>query len=159
MPVDNLTLNYAENHVSMYESSAGTDVMQNHHEAMDCMNCEAFIKLGIEAFHWLVKADTLIRQEILDDDSDMDFDEMEKCIQTLAVRWLGPCQVANEWIDTQIRRGFTVDNLEEFRQCETEMRSIVDFFQADSDNLTTPIKAQQDRAIEEHNNGATAEFV
>lgn len=159
MPADNLTFRYAENHVTMYEQGADQQILQDHREAMDCLNCEAFLQIGIEAFNWLTKADHIIRRGVLDGCADIDFAEMEQSIQNLAIRWLGPCDFANEWIDLQIRRGFTVEGLEEFRRCEAEMRAIVAFFSKDPEELSDSLRARRDQAIEDLNNGETAEFV
>ena len=36
-----------------------------------------------------------------------------------------PCELAKQWINVQIGRGFTLENLDEFRECESEVRAVV----------------------------------
>lgn len=92
---------------------------QQHTEAMDCRDCEEFIQSGLEAFKWLCRSEQLVRQASyrglcqFDDDTRSAFDMLYRA-------WLKPCDFAEEWIQKQVARGYTLDNLEEFRDaCES----------------------------------------
>jgi hypothetical protein len=130
-------------------------VIKNHLEAMECRDCEDILQLGIDAFHWLNRADEYIRGAVYngmeyDADSDEAIRELFKC-------WLRPCDPVNKWIDTQIQRGYHPENLDEFRKCEKEVRSIVKSL--DADVMTDAMRDLRDRALAEHRDGKTAAMV
>ena len=56
MATDSLVFRTAERHVNNYTRES-SGLMAEHREAMDCRDCEAFLQLAIEAFHWLIRAD------------------------------------------------------------------------------------------------------
>lgn len=113
----------AKQHIQQFSDEAD-DFLQEHHEAIECLNCESYLQLGIEAFRWLRRADaavtTFARQGKLTPTIAID-----AAIESLYRGWLVPCAFADRWIDTQASRGFQLKNLTAFRECETEARSIV----------------------------------
>lgn len=142
--------------VSVRDVNRLSHLIDAHREAMDCRDCEAFLQLGIDAFNWLVRADKLLRKAECANHAE-NAAKVHNCIQTLLIAWLETCDAANKWVREQLRRGFTVDNLDEFRKCEEEVRAIVDSFENDS--LTDAMCDLRDASLVEHRNGETAEFV
>jgi hypothetical protein len=129
--------------------------MKSHHEAMECLDCDDLLKVGIDAFQWLVRADEVIRSAVY---SGMEYDaESDQILQRLFREWLAPCEWVNQWIAVHQQRGYDLAHLEAFRKCEQEVRSIVKSM--DADVMTDPMRELRDLAIEEHRNGETAEFI
>ena len=93
---------------------------------MDCRDCEAFLQMGIDAFHWILRADTALRTA--DVDGKIAYTaELEQSLESLAKAWLKPCDLAERLIKLQQERNFEPGNLGEFRECCKEMRAIVEF--------------------------------
>ncbi len=158
MKTDYLAFRNAEKHVQSY-SKESQDVMERHAEAMDCRNCEAFLQMGIDAFEWLMRADRAFRMAIFRGEKEYDA-ESEKSLRNLCKNWLVPCEVAEKWIETQLTRGYEIDNLAEFRECVSEMSAIVGADdEEDNTTIPKPIVAFRNSAIDEHRNGQTTEFI
>lgn len=64
MQHESLTFRTARKHLENLQAEA--DVMMAHHEAMECHDCEALVQLGIDAFDWVMRADSDIRQSLAD---------------------------------------------------------------------------------------------
>jgi hypothetical protein len=149
----------ADKHVRNYEQE-GKDLMAEHREAMDCRDCETFLQLGIDAFHWLIRADRELRIALANGAEDAYSKEIADGFKVLCKAWLNPCEYANKWIAKQIEQQHSVENLAEFKKCCEEMEAIVEFNEnGDSDGLPLPIAHLRDEAISEFDNGQTAEFV
>jgi hypothetical protein len=152
-----LAYRFAQQHVKQFADVAHEEpVIREHYEAMDCLNCESYLQLGIDAFNWLIRADQAIRHAVYHGQCEHDC-ETDEAIEALFREWLPPCDFANEWIDAQHKRGYKVENLSQFRECEQEVRTIVKSF--DDHSLTDGMRQLRDEAIAEHRNGKTAEFV
>jgi hypothetical protein len=123
MSLSQLIIRTAQKHVKNYE--AETAVMMAHYQAMECLDCEAYLDLGIDAFGWIIKATKDVRKSALKSDDD-GIDEAEKLLRMLRKIWLGPCDWAEQWAELQIQRGFALPNLEKFRQCSKAMRQLVE---------------------------------
>ena len=52
-----LAFRNARNHVRDF-AFEGEELMAKHSQAMECRDCEAFLQMGIDAFHWILRADT-----------------------------------------------------------------------------------------------------
>jgi hypothetical protein len=148
-----LALREARRHV--YSFADESEIMRNHREAMECMDCEAVLQLGIDAYHWMILADETLRRCTYR--GDRCEAEMFQLLERLFREWLKPCSIANEWIAIHKSRGYDLANLEEFRKCEREVVAIVGSF--DGDAMTDPLREVRDSAVMEHRNGETAEFV
>jgi hypothetical protein len=148
-----VALRTARRHVNQFTDEC--EIMTASRDADECRDCEAVLQLGIDAFNWLIRADEFIRSALYEG---MDYDpEADEAIRELFKAWLRPCVPANKWIDTQQKRGYHVENLEKFRKCEREARSIVKSMEADG--MTDAMRKLRDDALTEHRNGETAEFV
>ncbi len=151
---DMLAYRTARRHVRSFEKES--KLTDNHRAAMDCFDCEAFLQLGIDAFHWLVLADETFRRAIFQGAAQYNA-KTDQAIKRLFVAWLRPCQRAMQWIDLQERRGYRVANLDEFRKCQEEVLAIAQSLE--SDVLTDAMRKLRDEALREHRHGKTAEFV
>ena len=159
---DTIALRTARHRINSFARVARRPVKQRRVKrtedaALDNMECEAFLQLGIDAFHWLVRADETIRKAIYTSDLPAD-PEMDRIIQDLFVQWLAPAEFAGRWIGMQQSNGLTPENLQEFVKCEAEVRAIVKSFDLDN-TLPAPMRALRDEAIAEHRDGQTAEFI
>jgi len=141
-------------------SKESADLMDRHAEAMDCWNCEAFLQMGIDAFHWLMRADRTARMAIYRGEKEHD-PAFENSLNQLCAGWLTVSHFAEQWIEKQLTLGYEIDNLEEFRDCVDEMKAIVESSKPGSSDLPLPgpIALLRDTAIDEHHNGETSEFV
>jgi hypothetical protein len=158
MLVDNFALRTARTIVASYARE--DEVLEQHQQATDCHDCDAFLRLGIDAFNWIIRADQLTRQALYDGTADFDFTAIDDAIGELCQLWLKACVRAEQWIALQQTHHSTLDNLEEFRACCQEMQAIAKARAAqESEELPDNLRPLRDKAIEEHRNGQTAEFI
>lgn len=122
MALPEVALRTAQLHVSNYEAESA--LMAAHQETLECLDCEAFLELGIDAFNWLLKATKVVRTVALREESDS-IERAEASLRTSRKAWLGPCDLAEKWATVQLERGFSIENLEQFRNCVLIMRQIV----------------------------------
>ncbi|HVA50529.1 MAG TPA: hypothetical protein VNH11_29560 [Pirellulales bacterium] len=147
MLLDNLAFRTARAWVHSFTGEYD-ELAARHQAAMDCLHCEAFLQLGIDAFHWLNRADQQLRQEIYAGRLEYDA-EVDEALGTLYRLWLRPYEDAEKWVAIQERRGYKIDNLELFRDCFREVRSLVD----SGDEIAGELAAIRDQAIEAHRSG------
>jgi hypothetical protein len=132
-----------------------TDWKTAHEEAMDCWDCQNFLQLGIDAFHWINRTDQEMRKAVYAGKKDYS-QEDALFLEKLYAEWLEPCLFAERWIAAQQSRGFSIDNLEEFRKCCEEVRAIVEELNG---TLSNPqFAAAQAAAVEAYRKGNTFEF-
>lgn len=122
MSISELTLRTATKHVKNFEEE--TVVMRDHYEAMECLDCETYLDLGIDAFTWISRATKAVRKVALETDHES-IEAAETSLRALRKMWLGPCDMAERWAGLLTKRGFTLPNLEKFRQCCDTMRQLV----------------------------------
>ena len=109
-----------------HTSGEGVDrILQAHTEAMDCRDCEDYLRLGLQAFNWLRTACKHIAEDIHSGQGVFN-EELEQSITELYANWLEPCAEAEEWAAQQEHRGYTVDTATEFRGCCQEARDILE---------------------------------
>lgn len=150
-----LAFRTARGFVARYEDESSDLVLNEHYEAQDCQECESFLQLGIDAFEWLMRADLAIRRAVYGGERDYDA-RMDENVTLLLRRWQEPCKVAELWIAEQIKRGYEVSNLEEFRKCCREVADILtpdeEFFRDDA------LVALRDEALDQFAQGQTDEL-
>ena len=114
---DNLTLAVARNRIRQYADESA-ELMQHHAEAMECRDGEEFLQRGIEALHWLIRAEEVMRAA--DADGLWPFDpNVRGVVDQLYVAWLEPKDFAERWISSLEHRGLIPDNVRAFRAaCE-----------------------------------------
>jgi hypothetical protein len=155
---NSLVLRAASDNLTLYEQYASDRGIVDHNHAMECLDCEACLQLGIDAFRWLVEADEVISCAVAKDIIEYD-EKVEAEILALFRRWLAPCEFANRWIDVQVKRGYQPDNLSEFRRCEAEVNAIVSSQDNTDRQMSDELIRMRDEALEEHRRGETSEFV
>jgi hypothetical protein len=147
------TLRIAQEHAEQYSK-----IMQQHYEAMDCFDCEAYLQSGIDTFRWFIRADRVIRLAIYKEVYGHD-PKIDQVLESLFRGWLVNCPKAEEWVTVQEKRGYTVSNLDEFRHCCEETRAIVESLDSDKPHvMDKPLISLRDEALQDYSNGQTAEF-
>jgi hypothetical protein len=152
---ESLALRLARQKVDSYTGEVD-EVLRRHYEAMDCVDCEAYLQLGIDAFRWLVWADEAIRRGVYAGKAEYD-SSVDGALRSLLVAWLQPRDFAEKWIEVQRTRGFEVDNADEFRRCCEEVQAIVRSFEDRS--LPEAMARLRDRALADYRDGKTTEFL
>jgi hypothetical protein len=138
-----------------FENETDDDVINLHRHAMDCQDCEDLLKIGIEAFQWIVRADQVLRQNL---DSIQDPTIFED-IDQLVLQWLRPVQKVQRLIDKHQKRNFELDHLSEFLECVETAKALAKEV-TDTERVIGPeLGSIFERAIEENANGETSEFV
>lgn len=138
------------------EFAEHSSVIRDHHDAMECRDCEDFLERGIHAFESLIRADQFFRLAVAE--GSLEYDPViEDALEKLFRVWLDPCDRAYKWVDSLHQRGLEIDNLDTFKRCETEVRAIVHHL--NDDQLTQPIRELRDAAVKEHRDGETAKFI
>ena len=152
---ETLAFRTARRHVNNFAGES-QELMKRHREAVECWECQAFLQLGIDAFDWLVRADAGYREAVYRRTAEYN-PEVDGELRRLFTEWLNPCTLANEWITVQLERGYTLDNLNRFRDCESEVRAIVDC--KDEDSMSDALRELRDKSLKEYHDGQTAEFI
>lgn len=124
--------------------------MARYKLAMDCRDCEDFLRLGVDAFWWLSRADELVRDAVFSGRQPYDAD-IDEAIALLYKTWLKPCALADQWIKVQRDRNFVVDGLDEFRRCVAEVTAIV----RNSKEVSGELAKMRDSAIASYEGGET----
>lgn len=134
-------------------------ILADHAEAEDCGTCESYLELGVQVFHWIIKADQDYRRELYQSQA-AHSEAVERELETLMRRWHSRCQSMLAWADRQVARGFQVAHLDEFRQCTDEAAAIVESFEEGGQGaMPPPLILLRDQALLDHQNGETSEFV
>ncbi len=149
-----LALREARRHVRSFADES--ELLPEHGAPADCLDCEAFLQVGIDAFHWLVRADETIRLAIYRGQLAHD-PALDEALAALARAWVAVAGAADRHIAQHQQQEAKLANLAEFRRCEAEMQAMVQSRQ--SDEMTDAMRALRDGAIEEQRRGETAEFV
>ncbi len=118
----------------------------------DCLDCEAYLYAGIDAFRRIERFDFQLRKADLAGRLELNDDYHNNIVEMLR-RWLAPAPQAIAWANRCISSGMTVDSLDEFRQCVEEATAIV------GGEIPTPsaIMALEQEAISEYQHGETVE--
>lgn len=120
-----LELAMAQRLVKSYVGESG-QWKADHRDAMECWNCQEWLQKGIDAFRWLQRAEEAFTQAEFHGVHVMTAEERET-IEALYVAWLVPCDSTDKWIATLVERGYSPNNLNEFREiCEVVRRIIAD---------------------------------
>jgi len=137
--IDLLAYRTARNSVRAF-ASEGDEIVARNYQAEECRDCESFLQLGIDAYRWLRRADVQVRRAVAEGRLEAS-SSVDRAIEALFRLWLPPIEAANRWIEMQRERHFAVENLEQFRQCERDVRAIVaefDKLKAAADRVPPP---------------------
>ncbi|WP_145169931.1 hypothetical protein [Rubripirellula lacrimiformis] len=128
-------------------------------QAVDCLNCESFLRAGIDAFNYLVWIDQEMRLAALSGkmgiaiDSE-EFGELEDFISSTLIQWLGQSDRAMQWIKQCEDRHYVVDGKEDLLSCIDQARLIAN----PSYEMTDALEELELDALREHESGETAEW-
>ena len=149
-----IALRVANDHVKVFAAEA--DVIKDHREAMDSLDCEAFLQLGIDAYDWVVRADRAIRKAVLS--GQLEYDKtIDVTLENMLHVLIKAYDHVGTWIKKVEERGYVLDNISRFRESELQARAMAKFLSGDE--LTDAMRAVRDDALSEHANGKTAAFV
>lgn len=126
---DTLAMKTAKLYVRTYTDEQNK-LMQEHYEAMDCLDCEAFLQLGIDAYDWISRASRHATKQFRAGTMQPTA-ELRDAFDALYRSWLRSVEFARRWIAVQQARGFQLDNQGEFEQAVYAVEKIV----ADSDRM------------------------
>lgn len=101
------------------------ELLREHADAMERFDCQSFLQHGIDAYRWLANAEHTLREAAYR--GLLEFTpELHGTLESLYTRWLEPCATAEQWIERQLQRQYTLDNLTEFRECCAKVRDWIE---------------------------------
>ncbi len=149
-----LYLKNAELSVALFVGDESEDTLiAESARAVDCLDCEAYLQAGIEAYRAIERADMALRTAILR--GKLELDNLDEFIETLLKRWLKSQPKAFAWIERCRRNGYDLDNVEEFMECLDQAIAIVEF--DPESEMGVGLKELRDKAVLEHRNGETVD--
>jgi len=103
------------------------DAMSESRHAMESLDCEAWLKIGIDLFKFLIETDEAIRLAIYSQKYSLDvtLDEFDNISRTLMAGWLRPSRRADRWIKQCEDSGYIVEHKDKFFKCVREAESIL----------------------------------
>ena len=117
--------NLRREYESITSSNVSDQLLRDHSQAIEARDCENFLKLAIEAFHWLEEARADIREDILA--GRLIYDRQgEASITELYEKLVAVCTGVENWVQTQLARGHALENLQQFRACRAEAEDILE---------------------------------
>ena len=152
---ESLEMRIARRHADEYD-----EIVAQSDEARDCQDCEACLKLGIQAFDWILGADESYRKGVYEGKCGYD-KEIEEALGDLIRRWHQRCGQVLKWARHHVSLGFDVAHLADFeRRCKESEAIVESLTEPEGDRIMSePLILLQDKALEEHGDGQTAEFV
>lgn len=150
-----LYITEAKRRVEEYER---LDAVSESRHAMECLDCEAWLKIGIDLFKFLIETDEAIRLAIYSEKvpEGITLDEFDEVCRALMADWLKPTRRANRWIKQCEDRGFVVEHKEEFFKCVRKAELIVQ--EHELNMLPAGLKPYLHRASIEITNEETQQF-
>ncbi|MFO1019106.1 MAG: hypothetical protein U0903_00175 [Planctomycetales bacterium] len=121
---ENVALKLAEVCIHEYADES-RDAWKDHAEAMNCRDCEEFLQKGINAFKFLRYAEEVMRQADYRGIEPFTGD-LRETVGRLYRAWFGPCEMAEQWIETLGGQGYFPENLKAFREACDQVQEIVD---------------------------------
>jgi len=118
-----LELQIARSKVEEYEHEES--IVRDSKHARDCLDCEAYLDMGMEALQWLERAEEVFTEALARFDFDFSTELME-ALENLHIAWLRPCAFAEKWIATCQENGYELRNVEDFRSCCTRAQEWLD---------------------------------
>jgi hypothetical protein len=108
--MDSLAYRTARNHLQAFAGEG--DIIEKSYEAMECRDCEDFIRMGMDSIAWIQRLDSRVRV-LCAKGTLVPNAEGDERIDDLYRAWLKPCALAVQWANVQKARDFDVDNLDE----------------------------------------------
>jgi hypothetical protein len=140
------------------ESFGEGDVVSQSREAMNCLDCEAWLCIGTDVFRFLNSIDERIRLAVYEGkaNSVIDIDQLDSTLLALVSCWLETANHAVRWIQKCEQYGFVVEGKLEFVACLKEARAYVG--EQRDDTLPQGLIEHRNLAVAEIKDGTTAEF-
>ena len=88
---------------------------------MESYDCEDFLQLGIDAYQWLRRADSILRKAASEGRNVSD--DAKAAIDTCYKAWLAPCERAEALIRQQQERNYEIRNLNRFREAVAAVKA------------------------------------
>lgn len=145
---DHLAYRTASHGVQAFVEVAN-ELTQRRRQSAELLECESYLQLGIDAFHWLMRADEHYRKAVFTEQLAYD-----SAFDALCVAWLKPTADAENWLTSLEARGLAPPNVAEFRECVIEMRALL----AESNEVAGEMAVLRDQATEDYNAGKTDEW-
>jgi hypothetical protein len=92
-------------------------LLADHHEAMECRDCEDLLDAGIQALAFVRSAEMILTEAARRGVAPVETPIVE-AIRILYESWLRPCASAERWITELAGTGHAPNNLAEFRQAK-----------------------------------------
>ncbi|MEM1225890.1 MAG: hypothetical protein AAGJ40_09335 [Planctomycetota bacterium] len=141
-----------------YVSNSHDALMAESHQAVDCLNCEAWLQNGIDLFKYLLKADECIRWASCEVDGfESQGEDVLAIISECLVQWVVTSRQMLDWIRKCEDNGYQVDFKDEFLECLKEAESILD--SNGKKEIPEELQSARDDAIREFEAGETQPFV
>ena len=115
-----LELKIAKSKIDRYEQEAEGSIIHESRQAVDCLDCEEFLDKGIAALGWLQRSEEVLLEasaECVFENHPQVETAIELAIETLYAAWLRPCEKAEAWIASCQGNGYSMRNVEVFRDC------------------------------------------
>lgn len=123
MASPNIAQRTARRLVESYATEA--DLMARRQKEMACRDCEDFLQLGLDAFKWISRFEEEIRSAAYNGKVEIDQNLVGE-LTALYADWLGPCESAEQRIETQRVAGFVPSNADEFRRLCEQVRGLLE---------------------------------
>lgn len=121
---DNLVLRLAQLRVHDFADESAA-LASRHQDAMECRDCEDFLRRGIEAARFLRIAENIFRDADYRGIAKFDAD-LQRSIESLYVAWFSSVETAEKWIHNLDLRHYVPDNLAEFRRACEQMHDALE---------------------------------
>jgi hypothetical protein len=140
---DSLEYQIAQRRVSDFTD----EVMDDHHQAMDALDCEDFLEKGIKAEESLARLEETLREAMYLGllVNPANGPGAKEALSTFYRDWLNRCEEADAWATRVIERGYRPANLDRFLQVRESVESRVD----QADWMERSAKSRRQRFSEE----------
>lgn len=152
MFTDDLAYRTASHGVQAFVDVAN-ELSERKKRVAEQQECESYLQLGIDAFHWLMRADEHYRKAVFT--KQLAFDPtFDAAFDHLCVEWLEPTSSAENWLASLAARSLSPPNAAEFLECVTEMRALL----AESREVKGQIAMLRDKAVQSYRTGDSDEW-
>jgi hypothetical protein len=141
MFTDHLSYQTATHGVQAFVRTAN-QLGKHQQQAAELQECESYLQLGIDAFHWLMRADEHYRRAVFSQQIVYD-PAFDQAFDALCAEWLKPVLAAEGWLASLAKRALSPPNAIEFRGCVEEMRAML----TESKELGGEMAVLRDEAI------------
>jgi hypothetical protein len=149
-----------EMEIARKRSGEYDEVVRRSKESCNCHDFAAVLKLGIQYFDWIVASDERYRCALFDGKISYDA-EFESNLSQMMRDFHQHCPPILEVAGYFSKQNYDLPDLAQFeRRCREAAAIVESLDETDSDRIMSPqLLILQDRAISEHQNEQTAEFI